>query len=406
MMRAAIALISYLGGIWAFLVAICVAPGESLALISPQAYSRVVAQAEWIAYQAATKPSVVSTVATAAASSSPASIAIRAVAGPLGWAALGVTVGIALYQTYYSDQKIQQLKTAATPAGALTIPGYSGPIDSRSCYQNCTGLPSGKDQVLYVPPGGSGFCFGSQPNLGLAGWSNGGCIDWGGSNSWRYFHDTGGANPMSQTPGPPPTAPQVQQYLSTLPASDPLSVESNSKPLGQGVTPDTGSQTTTVPVSPAEMPTTVKPSSQVGPSDIKIADNVPPPGGSQTTQPTTEQSTTTTTKTTNPDGSVTEQKTTTASVSCTAPGGHEQRTMGTVLQQHLDKWNSSGLLAAVNLLKNLTWPSTLPVVDLPSAFFGTQHVDFNQWAWFFTALRTLVIAVASLAAYRIIFVGR
>jgi hypothetical protein len=47
----------------------------------------------------------------------------------------------------------------------------------------------------------------------------------------------------------------------------------------------------------------------------------------------------------------------------------------------------------------------LPVIALPSAFFGSQQVDFNQWAWFFTVLRTLVIATASIAAYRIIFVG-
>jgi hypothetical protein len=62
-------------------------------------------------------------------------------------------------------------------------------------------------------------------------------------------------------------------------------------------------------------------------------------------------------------------------------------------------------LGTLNLLKSLTWPSTLPVIALPSAFFGSQQVDFNQWAWFFTVLRTLVIATASIAAYRIIFVG-
>jgi hypothetical protein len=66
---------------------------------------------------------------------------------------------------------------------------------------------------------------------------------------------------------------------------------------------------------------------------------------------------------------------------------------------------TSGLLGTLNLLKSLTWPSTLPVIALPSAFFGSQQVDFNQWAWFFTVLRTLVIATASIAAYRIIFVG-
>jgi hypothetical protein len=44
-------------------------------------------------------------------------------------------------------------------------------------------------------------------------------------------------------------------------------------------------------------------------------------------------------------------------------------------------------------------------VALPSTFFGNQQVDFNQWSWFFVVLRSLVIAMASLGAYRIIFVG-
>jgi hypothetical protein len=86
-------------------------------------------------------------------------------------------------------------------------------------------------------------------------------------------------------------------------------------------------------------------------------------------------------------------------------GSHESRTFGTVLQAHQTIWETSGLLGTLNLLKSLTWPSTLPVIALPSAFFGSQQVDFNQWAWFFTVLRTLVIATASIAAYRIIFVG-
>ncbi|HNI21125.1 MAG TPA: hypothetical protein PLS35_20590, partial [Nitrospira sp.] len=93
-----------------------------------------------------------------------------------------------------------------------------------------------------------------------------------------------------------------------------------------------------------------------------------------------------------------------ATASCTV-GSHESRTFGTVLQAHQTIWASSGLLGTLNLLKSLTWPSTLPVIALPSAFFGSQQVDFNQWAWFFTVLRTLVIATASIAAYRIIFVG-
>ena len=63
------------------------------------------------------------------------------------------------------------------------------------------------------------------------------------------------------------------------------------------------------------------------------------------------------------------------------------------------------MIGAVNLLKNLVWPTTLPTITLPSQFFGTLAVNFNDWSWFFTALRTLVIAIATLASYRIIFVG-
>jgi hypothetical protein len=156
-------------------------------------------------------------------------------------------------------------------------------------------------------------------------------------------------------------------------------------------------------VTPTEMPTTVKPK-PVPIGDIVVADNVPPP--TSTPQQNTQQQTTTTTTTTtqNPDGSTTQQEETQATTSC-AVGSHENRTFGTVLQAHHTIWATSGLLGTLNLLKSLTWPSTLPVIALPSAFFGSQQVDFNQWAWFFTVLRTLVIATASIAAYRIIFVG-
>jgi hypothetical protein len=101
---------------------------------------------------------------------------------------------------------------------------------------------------------------------------------------------------------------------------------------------------------------------------------------------------------------VTEETETEATVSCSA-GEHEPRTFASVLQAHQAAWTSSGLLGAVNLLKTLVWPSGLPVISLPSSFFGQQTVNFNDWAWAFTAIRTLMIAIATLAAYRIIFVG-
>lgn len=396
MIRTALALFGYLGLTWLLLVMFCVWPKQALALVSPQAYSRVVAQAEWIAYQAASRSATVLAVATAAGATSPASMAIRAVTGPVGWTALGVMAGVALYQTYYPSSTLQSIQTAAAALNAsYTILDGNG---------NPASYPASS---VHVTPATFTVC---ETNTGWDAEILGTFVwplpaHWG-SRSGAICHASGTSNgPVAQA-GSPATVPQLQTYVGSLPAGDSKSIESNSKPLGSnGPAPDSASDVQIVPVSPAQMPSTVKPSSQVGPSDITIADHVPPPAGSTTTNPTTEQSTTTTTTTTNPDGSKTETKQTTASTSCTAPGGHESRTMGTVLAQHQATWNSSGLIGAVNLLKNLTWPTTLPVVDLPSTFFGTQHVDFNQWAWFFTALRTLVIAIASLAAYRIIFVG-
>jgi hypothetical protein len=201
----------------------------------------------------------------------------------------------------------------------------------------------------------------------------------------------------------PPTQQQVANFVGGLPASDPKSVEAHTNPVGTTGTTQPADTTISQAVTPTEMPTTVKPK-PVPAGDIVVVDTVPPPAS--TPQQNTQQQTTTTTTTTtqNPDGSTTQHEETQATTSC-AVGSHESRTFGTVLQAHQTIWATSGLLGTLNLLKSLTWPSTLPVIALPSAFFGSQQVDFNQWAWFFTVLRTLVIATASIAAYRIIFVG-
>lgn len=406
MIRAAAALTTYLSGVWALLFVFCFWPGRALALVSPQAYARVVAQAEWIAYQAATKPSVVSAVASAASASSPTSIAIRAVAGPVGWAALGVTVGLALYQTYYSDTKLNQIKANTETPGAWTIPSYTPPAG-----HSLNVAVSGGTRIATIGDtfdSNTGSCKPPGPGTIPSGWTGPTCFNLPGvAQGWGMSQpSTSTTNAPTQSAPTPATPTQIENYVNNLPSADPLSVPSNSAPLGQnGPAPTSASQVQTVPVSPAEMPTTVKPSSQVSATDIKVADNVPPPAGAPQNNTTTQTSTTTTTTTTNPDGSTTESKTTTAPVNCSAASPHDQRTMGTILYSHMQTWNGSGILGAVNLLKNLTWPTTLPVLTLTTHQFGTFHMDFNDWSWFFVALRALVIAGATLAAYRIVFVG-
>ncbi|MEW6543827.1 MAG: hypothetical protein AB1411_09485 [Nitrospirota bacterium] len=65
MIRAALVLSTYLSGVWLFLFMACVMPGRALALVSPQAYARVVAEAEWIASVAAERGAMASAVGTA-----------------------------------------------------------------------------------------------------------------------------------------------------------------------------------------------------------------------------------------------------------------------------------------------------------------------------------------------------
>lgn len=406
MIRAAVVLTLYALTFWLYLFVVCVAPAE--ALLSPVAYSRVVAQAEWIAYQAAQKAATVAAVSAAAQVASPASIAIRAIAGPVGWAALGVTAGIALYQTFYDGTSMAAVKEAARPVGAASVGLYAVTNLVQGTPGSCGLHPTTNAQLCNGTQNQSAW-FSPAPSTLPSGWTytdaNPSCIPSGNCTTWLLVHLTGGANAGVQQPGPDPALAQVVAYLTGLAANAANSIESHGKPLGMQATPDTGATTNMVPVSPAQMPTTVKPTSEVGPTDIVVGNNVPPPANQQQTTPTSQQSTTTTTTVNNPDGSKTETKTTTASSSCTTAAGHEQRTLGTILAAHQATWNSTGIVGAVNLLKTLTWPSTLPVLTLPTHAFGTLTVDFNDWSWFFTALRTLVIAGATLAAYRIIFVG-
>jgi hypothetical protein len=125
MIRAALWLSTYLSGVWLFLFMVCVMPGRALALVSPQAYARVVAEAEWIASVAAERGAMASAVGTAVAGESAASVAFRAVAGPIGWAALGVSVGLALYEMYYNRQDAAALKEASRQPGSTTVNGQT-----------------------------------------------------------------------------------------------------------------------------------------------------------------------------------------------------------------------------------------------------------------------------------------
>jgi hypothetical protein len=375
-------LTSYLMLIWALFVSFCLAPRESLALETTQ-YARVVAQAERIAYVAAQRSALASQVAVAAVAPSATSFAVRMVAGPVGWAALGVSAGLVLAQLYYSQPDLAAVKTAASPPTGTYTYTFNG-----QTYTVPTNQFVGSPAAAPNCPHGQMFGFPGTPPPGMT--------SAGPSNWW--------CPPSPAQPGTgTPTQTDIQNYLQGQSPTAPNSLEQHTRPVGTSGTIQPADNTVSQPVAPAEMPTTVKPK-PIPAGDSIVVDNVPPPANTPQQQTQQQTTTTTTTTTQNPDGSTTQQEETEATTSC-AVGSHESRTFGTVLQEHQTIWATSGLLSTLNLLKSLTWPSTLPVIALPSALFGNQQVDFNQWAWFFTVLRTLLIAIASFAAYRIIFVG-
>jgi hypothetical protein len=119
-----LALTGYSVLVYLLFASFCLAPAETIALQSTQ-YARVVAQAERIAYMAAQRSTIAAQVAAAAVAPSPASMAIRLVAGPIGWAALGVAAGLIIADMYYSTADLQTVKQAASPPAGYSIPGYT-----------------------------------------------------------------------------------------------------------------------------------------------------------------------------------------------------------------------------------------------------------------------------------------
>jgi hypothetical protein len=379
---------------------------------SSTGYVRVATQSSQLAYVAANRAALISTVASAAAVASPASVAVRLVTGPVGWAALGVSVALTLAQMYYQSSDVQAIRTAAgTPGytasvtgGTVSFPNVSYPeatvqttalpgcnaADPSYAHDWSIGPFQNTQLFFYQGPSFLGVFLIFGPQIGTAG--------------YYACHRVGQPGTLTAVAGAP-TPQQVTNYLTTLPASDPLSVERHVTPAGQGVASIPADTVVTTPVAPTDLVPTVKPAAQVVPTDAVIDPNAPAPVGPQPVTTPSTTTTTTTTTTTNPDGSTTATQSEEPTVLSCSAGHHDQRTFGSVLQEHLTLWQGTGLLSALNLLKTLTWPTAIPTYSLQSSLLGTFTLDFSAWSGLLTALRSLIIALAAFVAYRIIFVG-
>ena len=358
---------------------------------SSTGFVRVITQASQFGYVATNRASLLATVASAAAVTNPVSMAVRLVSGPVGWAALGLSAVLTLAQIHYTSEVLQAIKTAASPvpSGPATMYTYNGQ-DYVMPSNQFVGSPQNNPACansggkMYGWPGGS---------AAYPGWSPSGISDW-------YC---GASVPF--TPAQAPTLQQLVDYLNALSANHEHAPETHTTPIGHDIVPTPAPNVTVKPVTPTEMVPSVKPATQVLPTDAVIDPNVPAPAGPQPVTTPSTTTTTTTTTTTNPDGSTTQTDTESPAIMSCSAGNHDQRTFGSVLQDHMNLWQGSGLLSALNLLKTLSWPSTVPTYTLSSSLFGTFTLDFSAWSGVLTALRALIIALSSFVAYRIVFVG-
>lgn len=405
--RAALVLGSYLGLVCVWVFMICVTPAQ--ALVSTTGYSRIASQSAMNAMNVATRSLAVQSIGSAIASSgSGASVAARIVASGLGWPAIGIAAGFVIGQYFWNQQQVADIKSHAADPGPVSA--GSNPMPAGTIIQPCPGtagcLPN-TDQKLTAPspqpppsPGCSSQIFTSSPlPPGWAGWYSEPRVP----NTCVAYHNIGQPNPATQGAASPATAQNVSNYLGGLPASDPNSPASNFDPVGAGVAPSSATKVVEFPINSTELQTQVVPATSVSPTDT-VLDPSAEPGAGPVSTTQTQSTTTTTTTTTNPDGSTTTQDDTTTVSQCSS-GQHDSRTLGTILQTHIESWRGSGIAGALSTLQLLTWPSASPTYTLNSGLLGTFSFDFSAWNGILLALRSLIIAGASFAAYRIIFVG-
>lgn len=393
--RAALSLTAYCSFILVLAVMISVTPAQ--ALLSSSGYARIASQSSMNALSVAQRSLSLNALGSAMASASgPGSVAVRLVTSSVGWPALGVLAGLTLLQIALSSQQVEHIKAAAAPPGGLgPLPGATGPQPGITAVI----LSGGQYIIVYGPPTVPDGClpvYLTKPPSWISAQYQGNCALL-----------TPGLVPQSQLPAAlppvPATAQQITDYLGGLPATDPNSIESNSTAVGAGVSPTPASSVVNVPVNPTNVETAVVPASSVSPSDTVVNPSAPAPAGPHTTTES-QSDTTTTTTTTNPDGSVTKVEESEAVSTCTG-GEHDAQSLGSILQSHIETWKGSGLAGTLSTLQLLTWPSASPTYTLQSSLLGSFSFDFTAWNGVLIALRSLIIAGASFAAYRIIFVG-
>jgi hypothetical protein len=332
-------------------------------------------------------------------------------------AAFGAAAGLLLYHYNYNASDLQAIRdansstsscegstTSCAPTTDYTanVGAMSGTLPPNTITIVCTNYAGNQANIIVNGASYDAFIWLGPSNTNptpQAGWTQLNACQVVGPTPgpsqylWLQTHyRTSTTNPLQTTTT---TASQqaIQAYIEGLPATHPQALEQHRVIDGVGA-PAPAAQASVVTYQESitqpgvvyqDWPTGSQPA-----GSIPIVSPVPEPATPVTYSPTIDPAVT------NADGSQTQP------VTCSV-ANHDPRTFADVLNAHRANWQGTPLLTSLQGLQNLVWVSDLPTIHVNSTFFGVQTIDFSQWSWAFTALRSVILCVASIVAIRIIF---
>src|SRR4030067_1035883 len=83
------------------------------------------------------------------------------------------------------------------------------------------------------------------------------------------------------------------------------------------------------------------------------------------------------------------------------PADSDTRSVGGVLQSHMDTWQGTGLIGAISGFYNVSFPDDLPVISVEDTF-GQHEIDMNDYSGVFIILKAVTIGATALMCYRLV----
>jgi len=348
------------------------------------------------------------------------SLALRVATAGIPWLGLGITLGLVAYDIYYSSSDLNSLNSAVAGQSGWYNPSGGGSVSSNPDNNYGYGAVVVNNQV-----GGTSFQICGAGNnqeysarhvrktagtdetrdqfitrMGYpvgSGWEWVQCGSPGAGYVYEFYAHNSSATYNSTDPvysDGVASQSEIENWFASNPSSG-LNPDNRVSPVGVGGSSQPADDVVYMPLEVGDVTVTTKMTPDTG--DIVIGDGFAP-----VEDTVTDSTQTTTRETTTVDGVDTIEET--AQTTCAA-GGHDDRSLGTVLQTHVDSWQNNGLVSSLGVLQSVVFPDTLPVIPFNSSIFGNLEIDMNDFSSWFSAVKVLLIASSVILSYRIVFGG-